>query len=133
MIDYFLKFTSRTAAKNDADVREHFDTLEDLFSGGYVLPDVKFWRQSQDVAGTDAEGNPTATHTYLTGWFLCVSLPRVVQRLVDHSAVQLVLDREKANARDKSAIIKSNVSLAVLKDLRWEPVPAGADYPWGFE
>lgn len=133
MIDYFLQFASRNAAKTDPDIAEHYDQLEDLFNAGMVMtsPKLKFWRDSQDVAGTDGEGNPTVTHTYLPGFYILVSLPNVVNKLVNHSAVQLVLDVEKINERDWSGILKRNVTVPVLKDLRWSPVWAGRKYPWG--
>lgn len=124
-IDVILRFASLAAAKADASVRQHYDAIEDLFAGDRVIPNIKVWRASQDVAGTDGEGNPTVTHTYLTGWFVLVSLPRLVPALRDHAAVQVVINGET------NEIIRKTVTNAVMQDLRFEPVFAGRDYPWG--
>lgn len=131
MIDYFLRFTSRAEAKADPDIRAFHHALDDRFDDAQIIVNPDFWRHSQDVVTTDGEGNEVRTHNYIAGFVICVSLDRVVQRLVDHPATQVVLDRDKANARQAGAVIYRAVSLAVLRDLRWSPVFAGADYPWG--
>ncbi len=130
-IDVVLKFADVATAKADAVVLSHYDAVQDAFAGDRVIPNVKVWRTSQDVAGTDAQGNPTVTHTYLPGFFVLISLPRVVPELRDHAAVQVVIDRDKANARQAGMILRKTVTNAVMQDLRWSPVFAGSDYPWG--
>jgi len=123
-IDVVLKFASRAAARSDPIVSQHYDVMQDLFAQDRVIPDLKVWRMSQDVNGA---------HTMLPGWFLLVSLQsgRVPDALRDHPAVQIVINRDKANARQAGAIIRSTVSAALLQDLRFEPMFAGSDYPWG--
>ena len=130
-IDVVLKFDSIAAAKADPTVQQYRNAIEDLWGGDSVIPNLKVWRVSQDVAGTDGEGNPTVTHTYLPGFFVLVSLPRVVNALRDHAAVQFVVDREKMNAREAGMVLRKTVSNAVLNDFRFEPVFAGMDPPWG--
>lgn len=122
-IDVVLKFASLAAAKADPVVQQHYDALQDLFASDRVIPNVKVWRASQDVG---------STHNYLAGWYMLVSLEsgRVPNALRDHAAVQVVINRDKANARQPGAIIRSTVGAAVLQDLRFEPVFAGSDYPW---
>lgn len=124
MIDVVLKFTSLAAAKADPVVQQHYDAIEDLFALDRVIPNVKVWRASQDVGGV---------HTYLSGWYALISLEsgRIPNSLRDHEAVQVVIDRDKANARQPGAIIRSTVGAAVLQDIRFQPVFAGSDYPWG--
>jgi hypothetical protein len=127
MIDYILKFASEAAAKTALSSRLKIGE----WPLDYCLPGITMWRESQDVAGTDVDGNPTITHTPLTGYFIQASLDRVLPALRDLAAVQVVVDEELARARRPGAIIKSNVSNAILQDLRWSPVFAGRDNPWG--
>src|SRR5581483_5730486 len=51
--------------------------------------------------------------------------------LRNHAAVQLVIDRDKAAARQAGAVIKSTVGGAILQDIVVSPAFAGSDYPWG--
>src|SRR5438105_1694402 len=118
MIDAVLKFADATTAK--AALASHAPTDDQgvrQWAFDHVLP-VTVWRNSQDV--TDGQGN--ATHTPLAGFFVLVSLAQVVPALRDLAAVQFVVDRDAANARTPGAVLKSNVSNAVLQDLRMSPV-----------
>jgi hypothetical protein len=136
MIDYFLKYADEATAKTalaqflitDRDGVAQWPT--DL-----CIPDVKIWRASQDVTtnvtGLGGETMPVVTHAYLPGFFILVSLDRIRPALVNLPAVQAVLDREKAVARQAGAVIKSNLSNAVLQDIRISPVFAGSDIPYG--
>lgn len=120
MIDYFMKYADEATAKTALASRLTSD-------GGWPLdlciPGVQFWRVSQD--------NGDGSHNYLPGFFIVVSLPTIVPALRDLGSVQVVIDREKAKARQSGAVIKSNVSNAILQDLMFSPVPAGADFPYG--
>lgn len=134
MIDALLKFASLAAAIADPVVQAHMDAAQTLFRSDYVIPDVKVWRNSQDVAGTDAQGNPTITHTYLPGYFVLVSLRTLTPAAIalrDHAALQIVIDSDKAAARQTGMVIKSNVAGAILQDIRMQPIFAGRDYPFG--
>jgi hypothetical protein len=131
-IDVVLKFASRAAAI--AALSDYVRPDEDgiaRFSRDRIMPDIKVWRVSQDVIGTDGEGNSTVTHNYLAGYYVLVSLPRVVPALRDRAEVQFVYDRDKANARQSGAVLRSTVGPAVLQDIRFEPVFAGSDLPFG--
>lgn len=133
-IDVMLKFASLAAAKADPVVQRYTaldDAQQSQFMPDLVIPDVKVWRASQDVAGTDAEGNSMVTHTYLTGYYVLVSLPQVVTALRDNPAVQVAVDRDKMNSRQTGMVLKSNVTTPVLQDLRFQPVYAGMNPPWG--
>ena len=130
-IDVILKFADMATAKADFVVASHYDAVQDAFAGDRVIPNVKVWRASQDVGGTDGQGNPTVTHTFLPGYFVLISLPRVVPALRDHAAVQIVINRDKANARQAGMTLRKTVSDVVMQDLRFSPVFAGFDPPWG--
>lgn len=121
-IDVILHFSSIAAAKGDSVIQQHYDAIEDAFAGDRVIPNLQVWRNSQDVNGV---------HTFLSGWFLLVSVDHPVPVLRDHPAVQVAIDRNLANARQPGAILKSNISAALLQDIRFQPVFAGSDYPWG--
>ena len=122
MIDYFLKYAGVAAAKADPLIQAHMDRLQTLFDEGCIIVDPDVWRASQDVGGV---------HTYLSGFFLIISLPNLVPALRDAASVQFVIDREKAKARQAGAIIKNNLTNTVLQDIRFEPIFAGSDYPFG--
>ena len=130
-IDVVLKFADRPTAI--ADATAVLDTYVDADGDGlrhflpnHVIENVKVWRASQDVGGV---------HTYLAGWFCLISLPSEqaakLAPLQNHPAVTVVINRDKANAGQVGAIIRSTVSNAILQDLRMSPVFAGSDYPWG--
>jgi hypothetical protein len=132
-IDVILKFTDLATALADPVVQQHLSTDAQgrltVPQADHVIPDIKVWRVSQDVAGSitgpDGQSIPTVTHTYLPGYFALVSLPQIVPALRDHPAVQVVINR------DTNAVIRRGISPALLNDLRFDPVYAGCNYPWG--
>jgi hypothetical protein len=134
MIDCFIKFASLAAALADAQVLAH-TTLDDQgarqFLADHAIGQVQVWRASQDVAGTDADGNPTVTHALLPGRFFTISGESLPSALIADAAVQVCVDRDKAGRRQTGMVVKSNISLPLLQDLRFNPVFAGSDYPWG--
>lgn len=119
MIDYIAKFADQATAMADA-------TFVAQVVGGDWLRDhctpITVWRNSQDVGGV---------HTPLAGFFVLISLNNIVPALRDHAAIQLVIDSDKAAARQAGMVIKSNVSGAILQDIRLQPIFAGRDYPFG--
>lgn len=130
MIDAILRFTDFNTAKADVIAQGYMDQLHALFKADQVIPDLKVWRASQDVIGTDGDGQPTVTHTYLSGWFCLVSVVTIPNNLKNLSAIQFAYNRDLANAR-QPCILKSNVSVPLLADLRFSPVFMGSDLPWG--
>jgi len=129
--DSLLNFNSVQDAKADPVMQAHQDQLQDWI-GSYVLPNVLVWRASQDVTiGTDEAGNPIVTHVSLTGWNVLISLPQVASGLFNHPNLRFMIDRNAANAREIGMIVKANVTPTVMQDIRFSPVFAGADYPWG--
>lgn len=123
MIDYILKYKSEAAAKTALASR----LKEGEWPSDYCLPGITIWRESQDTF--DSDGN--AVHTPLTGFYILVSLERAIPALRDLAAVQVVVNRDKAVERQAGAVIKSNVSNEILQDIRWSPVYAGSENPWG--
>lgn len=119
MIDYFLKFADEATAK--AALAQHLDAAGN-WGASYVIGGITVWRNSQDVG---------ITHTPLAGFFMLVSLPTIVPALRDAAAVQVVIDRDMAKARQVGAVIKSNLSAPLLQDIRIAPVFAGTDLPYG--
>lgn len=125
-----IAFANVTAAKADPDVRQNYDAAQDLFADDRVLS-VRAWRDSQDIAGVDGDGNPTVTHNYLPGVFFVISLPRLVPSLRDNASIRAVLNLDKCAARTAGCVVKANVSNAMLQDIRFSPIFAGMDIPWG--
>lgn len=124
MIDAVLSFPSAAAARNDPVLAAHLTTLQS-WVGSYVLPGIRLWRNSQDVAGTDADGNPKITHTYLPGWSILISRPNVVGALRNHANLQFMVDS------DAGTVIRATINQTVMQDIRMEPIFAGRNYPWG--
>ena len=125
--DYVLQFANLAALKADATAAaagltsDQADFLRDR------AMQVQVWRNSQDT--TDGQGN--VTHTLLPGLFILISLDRNIPALTNHAAVQLVINRDKCNARQAGCIVRSTVSNPVLQDIRIAPVFMGSDFPWG--
>lgn len=123
MIDYFFKFSTEAVAIADASGTLYYAGASwDL---NCVAPNLQVWRVSQDVS----DGQGGFIHTYLTGWYGCVSLDHTDSTLVNHPSLQIAIDRTKA-ALGQVAILKSNLG-AVLQDIRFSPVFAGSNYPFG--
>lgn len=129
MIDSVLNFISAQAARNDPVLSAHLDQLQ-AWRGSYVIPGVRLWRASQDVT-TVIDGTPSVLHSYMSGWSILIALQGVAPGLLGHPNLQFMVDRERAAARSPGMIVRSNVTQAVMQDLRFEPVFAGSDYPWG--
>lgn len=130
MIDAILNFASQQAAKNDPVLAAHMSQLQ-AWRGSYVLPDLQTWRPSQDVSGTDPDGNPTITHLYRTGWSLMISLTNTAPALFNHPNLIVMIDRDKVIANQTGMIIKANITNSIMQDTRWSPVFMGVGYPWG--
>jgi hypothetical protein len=133
-IDAMFKFASLAAAKADPVV-QHYMALDDSqqaqFQLNIIIPGVQVWRASQDVVGTDTDGNPTVTHTFLPGYFIFVSADHIIPELRDHPALQVAVDRDKMNARQVGMVLKTNITNTLLQDLRFQPIYAGMNPPWG--
>lgn len=133
-IDAILQYSSLAAAEADPLVAAHSfvdpDTGQLVFRSENVIPDVKVWKASQDTTSI-VNGVTVVTHTYLTGYFILVSLPFIYVPLRDDPALIVAIDRDKANAGEPGAVLKSPISLAALQDYRIAPLFAGSSYPWG--
>jgi hypothetical protein len=117
-VDCILRFN------NEADALAAVDLIEEKTEDG--------WSQDHVMSVTVTR---ISTGVPIAGFFLWVSLTieQAIrwQRLRDNAAVQLVINRDKANAREAGAIIKSTVGAALLQDILIEPVYAGCDWPFG--
>lgn len=125
-IDYVMKWADLATAKADvvasANMRSDLaDWLRDHCT------EIQVWRNSQDT--TDVDGN--VVHVYLPGFFVLISVRRRIAAIENDVACQLGLDRDMMNARQPGFVLISNVSPAVLQDIRFQPVFAGMDVPWG--
>lgn len=118
-IDYFLRFANENAALT---AFQNF-TNRTEWPLDYCLPGIQIWQSSLD--------NADGSHNYVSGFIVMCSFKRVIPALVNLAQVQIVIDRDLARQRAAGAVIKSNVSNAVLQDLRFSPVVAGSDYPFG--
>lgn len=139
MIDYFFQFANEAAAIANASGSIYYTVASSSSSSGFpraggwnqdrVVPGLQIWRASQDVANPSSLGGGF-THTMLPGWYGCISIPSVDNTLVNHANLQIAIDRD-LSAAGGTAILRSNVSSGVLQDLRFQPVFAGSNYPFG--
>lgn len=124
MIDYIFTFTDKATALADPTAVGHF-------TGTTWNPDhvqeITVWRTSQDTV----DGSSNIVHTPLAGYWLWVAWPKQVNALTNHANLKVAIDRERLTKRLGSAIIKSNVSNAILQDVMISPVYMGCDFPWG--
>lgn len=130
-IDVLLKFATVTAARGDPIIQRYMSPDQATFSPDLVIPNIHAWKASQDVPSIDADGTPIVTHTYLPDFYVLVSLPQAVPDLRDDTATTLAIDRDKMNARQSGMTIKTTLARPELQDIRFEPVFAGMDPPWG--
>ena len=133
MYDYGFHFASAAAAKADATMlagQFHTATGDspESWAQDHVIAGVQVWRPSQDVHGTDADGNPTVTHTYLAGFYVWVSVDNdaPIPALLNHSALAFCLNRDAREAHSPF-VVKNNIG-AVLQDLGCSPVFAMNNY-----
>lgn len=132
--DYVLKFADKTTAMADATAvsQTYLDGQGVRQWATSNVVELTVWRNSQDTnGGNDPDGNAIIVHHPLAGYFVLFSLPRVVPALVNHPAVQLVVDRDQMNAGTPGFVLASGVSNAILQDIRFSPVFAGMNPPWG--
>lgn len=138
MIDHFLKWADVATAKADPVVQAYAPLIRDRSNGTsarlwlaerVIFPQV--WRASQDTTSVGSKGETLVTHSYLAGFFVCIAWPTKINGLANAAAFQFAIDRDKANARQAGMIVASNLSAALMTDLRFQPVFAGADYPFG--
>lgn len=118
-IDYYLKFADEATALS---ALQNFTNRAD-WPTDYCIPNIQLWRNSQD--------NGDGSHNYLNGFFVLCSFNRNVNAFTNLAAVQVVIDRDKANQRLAGGVIKSNVSNLILQDIRIAPVFQGTDLPYG--
>ena len=125
-IDYVLRFNTEKEAK--AELVEAFgrEATRDLLSDRAWK--INVWRSSQDTVTPGPEGD-IVRHNFLAGYYFIVSFPRTIDRLVNHDNVVLVLNRNKCEAKSVGCVVRSTVSPAVLRDIRFSPVPG--DIPFG--
>lgn len=97
-----------------------------IWLNDHVITNVNVWRPSQDIVTVSPA---TRTHVYLTGYYAIVAWPRLVNVLLNASALAFCLDRDAANA-GQPFVIKNNIG-AVITDIGVSPVFAGSNYPIG--
>jgi hypothetical protein len=129
MIDYFCKWNSEQAAKQDAiRLRNYFGTdggtlIKDWYLHQFI-PNALAWRPSQDVTNPDG----TITHTYLTGWFGILALDYVENVIINDNSLAFALNRD--GGQGVPYVIKNNIG-GIINDVAVAPVFAGSHYPLG--
>ena len=97
--EHVLAFTSEAEAQADPVVgswwREGADGEPGSWDASVCIPNIKCWDVREDMTTeveTDGATVPITTHTYLTGWWLCIGLPEVNPALRDHPCLRLLAD-----------------------------------------
>lgn len=127
MVDYAFKFADEATALADATM------LAGPFNGlGWLLDHVvvvQAWRPSQDVTSGSP---PVTTHTFLTGFFVVVSIdrPSLIPALFNHAALQFALNRT-AREVGQAFVLKNNIG-GVITDIAAQPLfEMSNPYPMG--
>jgi len=136
---YGFKFASQAAAITAATALGHYNATVDPQTGlpagwamDHVIAGMQCWRPSQDVSGTDSDGNPTTTHAYLTGYFVLIVAASAapIAVLNNAAALQFTLNRTRFEA-GQSFVTKNNIG-GVISDIACSPLPAAAkQFPVG--
>jgi hypothetical protein len=119
----------------------HYNATVDLDTGlpigwlmDHVLPGIKCWEPSQDVTTVNPDPPPATitTHTYLTGYYVLVSVASAapIPALANDANLKFILDRTKREAR-QAFVVKNNIG-ATLSNLGCQPVFESSNpYPVG--
>jgi hypothetical protein len=140
--DYAYAFASEAAAVADATMLAgHYNATVDLDTGlpigwlmDHVLPGIKCWEPSQDVTTVNPDPPPATitTHTYLTGYYVLVSVASAapIPALANDANLKFILDRTKREA-GQAFVVKNNIG-ATLSNLGCQPVFESSNpYPIG--
>lgn len=127
-IDYFMKFTNEAQAKAAAEMLAGQYDVTAGWAQNHVIPNVRAWRPSQDVAGVDSQGNPMVTHNYQTGWYAIVAITSDVPipALLNSANLAFALNRTKREA-GQAFVIKNNLGV-IINDIAVAPLPAMNNY-----
>lgn len=98
--------------------------------GDVVIPNIQVWDSRQDVGGTDPDGNPTVTHTYLSGFWMVVSSNGPNTLLSGDGNLVLLADRDAAN-KGLPFVLSSVQPDDQLAFFMLSPLFAGSNYPFG--
>jgi hypothetical protein len=124
MIDYAFKFTNAAAAQADASMLAGYYNVSVGWLLDRCITGLQVWRPSQDVTAADPSPPPATltTHTYLTGFFVVVSLdtPAPIPALINHSALQFALNRT-ARLAGQAFVLQNNIG-AVINDIAAQPL-----------
>ena len=89
---------------------------------------VQRWSTLQDVAGTDSQGNPTVTHTYMPGFGVVCEFQTRQPALEADAITYLVTDYGAAALGKPFVVLTPYFAIAQLQTMVLQPVFAGAAY-----
>jgi len=105
-IEHVLAFNTEADAIADTIVGAYHSAATEEFPaawrGDVCIPGIKCWDARNDVTGTDSDGIPIVTHTYLPGWWICIGHQHVHPELRDHPNCRFVSDHD---AREAGAVV----------------------------
>lgn len=114
--DYVLGFADQATAAADAQASGHWNAGTAAWASDHAMP-VVIKRISTGVP--------------IVGFFVLISIDRVVPALRDHTALKIVIDRDRCIARQTGCVVRSTVGGVILQDMTINPVFMGSDLPWG--
>ncbi len=87
--DHLLAFASESAALNDAALSAWRGGAD--WDRSCVCTGLKIYDERNDVSGApDADGNAPVTHTYLTNFWIAISLDHVDAALAAHPRIRVI-------------------------------------------
>lgn len=133
-IDYLFTCASEAACIADPALASYYTPANadgpGAWRGDVVIPNVQVWDTRQDVSSTDADGDLIVTHTYLTGFWLVVSIAGGNAALAGDANLVLAADRDAANA-GRPFVLFSSQPEGSLSFFQLSPTFAGSKYPFG--
>lgn len=116
--DYVLRFADTATARVDAQAMRHYLVTD-------TIPD---WDHSHAM---QVQVRRISTGVPIAGFFVLISLDHAEPLLLNHTALQVAINRDKCNAHQSGCMIRSTLGATILQDMMISPVFAGSNFPWG--
>ena len=136
MFDYGFQFSNVAAAIVDGVAQGVYNPVSpSKWFYDHVQPGLQCWEPSQDTTVTNPLPPPATltTHTYLTGYYVLVSVVSLtpIPAFASDPNLAFILDRTQREAGAASYVVQNNIG-AVIADLGCAPMFASSNpYPIG--
>jgi hypothetical protein len=131
-IDYLVTCPDEATCQMDATIGKYY--VDGVWRPDIVLQPIEIWQPANDMTsqetGPDGQLITVVMHQFLPGFSLVISLSQENAVLSASPYVQLVTDRDAAEA-GRPFVLQSKFSMDELNTYRLQPVSQGTSYPFG--